>query len=102
MLRVSLMTIYRRRREFGMLNTPNGSLTSMELRVLVQRLQAEMPALGQTMVWGRLRSMGFFVTSERVRSVIHDIDPIQTALRWRCDLVRHQPYSVPGSIKNMC
>ena len=79
-----------------MLNTPNGSLTSMELRVLVQRLQAEMPALGQTMVWRRLRSMGFFVTSERVRSVIHDIDPIQTALRWRCDLVRHQPYSVPG------
>ena len=46
--------------------------------------------------FGRLRSMVFFVTRERVRHAIHDIDPIHTALRWRCELVRRHPYSVPG------
>ena len=71
-----------------MTGTPTGTITD--------RMQTELPALGQTMVWGRLRSMGFFVTRERVRHAIHDIDPIQTALRWRCELVRCHPYSVPG------
>ena len=96
MLSVSLMTIYCRRREFGMLGTPNGSLTDMELNSLLLHLQTEMPALGQTMVWGRLRSMGISVTCERVRCAIRSIDPIQTALRWRGNLVCRQPYSVPG------
>ena len=59
-------------------------------------MQTELPALGQTMVWGRLRSMVFFVTRERVRRAFHDIDPVHTALWWRCELVCRHPYSVPG------
>ena len=59
-------------------------------------MQTELPALGQTMVWGRLRSMVFFVTRERVRRAFHDIDPVHTALWWRCELVHRHPYSVLG------
>jgi len=95
-LGVSCMTIYRRRQEYGMTGIPTGTLTDAELHMIVHHMQTELPALGQTMVWGRLRSMGFFVTRERVRRAIHDIDPIHTALQWRCELVHHHPYSVPG------
>ena len=60
MLRVSSKTVYQRRQEYGMIHTPNGRLFDSELQTV------ELPALGQTMVWGRLRSMGFCVTHERV------------------------------------
>ena len=48
------------------------------------------------MVWGRLRSMGFSVTREKVRQAIRHTDPLYTALRWRGDVIKRQPYSVPG------
>ncbi len=47
------------------------------------------------MVWGHLRLVGIRVTRERVREVIHQIDPVQTALR--CVQITHRrPNSVPG------
>lgn len=39
------------------------------------------------MVWGQLRAMGFSVTRERVRNTLREIDPIETALRWRGQVV---------------
>ena len=95
-LSISTMTLYRRRVEFNMVREPSGVLTDSELHFVVLRLQSEMPALGQTMVWGQLRSMGFSVTRERVRNTLREIDPIETALRWRGQVVHRQPYSVPG------
>ena len=79
-----------------MLGEPNGTLTDSELQSVIMQLQSDMPALGQTMVWGRLRSMGFSITRERVRNAIRAIDPIETALRWRGQQVHRQPYRVPG------
>ena len=96
MLGVSYMTIYRRRQEFWMPRSPSGTLSDAELYDVICHMQSKLPALGQTMVWGTLRSMGFCVTRERVRQAIRDIDPIHTALRWRWQLVRRHPYSVPG------
>ena len=66
MLGVSYMTVYRRWREYGMSGTPNATLTHAE--------QRESPDLGQTMVWGRLRSMGFSVTREGVQRTLRNID----------------------------
>ena len=66
-----------------MLGEPNGTVTDSELQSVIMQLQSDMPALGQTTVWGRLRSMVFFITRERVTAVIRAIDPIETALRWR-------------------
>ena len=45
------------------------------------------------MVWGRLRSLGFKVTRERVRNAIRSVDPLHTALRWK-EMTTRRPYSV--------
>ena len=56
-----------------------------------------MPEIGQSMVIGRLHSMGFHsVQRERVRVAIRAVDPLNTALRAPGALTRRQPYSVPG------
>ena len=94
-LGVSHMTIYRRRQEYGMMENPSGNITDSELREVLQQMRRELPSLGQTMVWGRLRSLGFKVTRARVREAMRVSDPINTALRWR-EITPHQPYSVPG------
>ena len=95
-LGVSYSTIYRRRQEFGMADRYGAHITDSELREVLHRLRGELPSLGQSLIWGRLKSMGFNVTRERIRQAVRENDPIQTALRWRGELVRRQPYSVPG------
>ena len=93
---VSRKTIYRRRQEYGMGNDPSQNITDNELREILQEMRRELPSLGQTMVWGRLRSLGFKVTRARVSEVMRASDPINTALRWR-EITSRQPYSVPWS-----
>ena len=75
---------------------PNETLIDSELQSVIMQLQSDMPALGQTMVWERLRLMGFSITRERVRNALCAIDPIETALGWRGQQVHRQPYHVPG------
>ena len=97
-LGVSRMTIYRRRVEYGLISSTSGGLIDGELRV-VNEIQRDQPALGETMIcmiWGRFRSMGFHITRSRLREAIRESDPLQRALRWRGELARRQPYSVPG------
>ena len=74
-----------------MVGEASGVLTDSELHFVVLCIQSEMPALGQTIVWGQLRSMGFSVTHERVRNTLRQNE---TALRWRGQVVHHRPYSV--------
>ena len=95
-LGVSQMTIYRRRVEYGMLNYVSRNITDEELRVIVDQIRRDLPTLGETMMWGHLRSMGFRIARERVRCAIRETDPLHTALRWRGDITRRRPYSVPG------
>lgn len=95
MLGVSRMTIYRRRVEYGI--TSSGSnLSDGDLMSILQQISSEQPAMGETMMWGRLKSMGFHVTRSQLRVAIREVDPIQRALRWNTQLARRQPYSVPG------
>ena len=95
-LGISRMTLYRRRREFGMLERPHqNSVSDTELLEIVRSLRTEMPDVGQSMVNGRLRSMGFIVSRERVRRCIQITDPLNTVRRWHGATLRH-PYSVPG------
>ena len=95
-LGVSYTTVYRRRREYGMEEEPVGNLTDPGLSGVVQQLKREFPSMGETMLWGQLRSMGFMITRSRVRHALREADPMHTALRWRGELTRRQPYSVPG------
>ena len=94
-LGVSYMTVYRRRREYGMMENPDGNITDSELHEILRLMRRELPTLGQTLVWGRLRSLGFKVTRARVREAMKASDPIHTALRWR-EITPRRPYSVPG------
>ena len=60
-LGVSYMTVYRRRQELGISDTVGRTITDAELHQQVHQIRAQFPTIGQTMIWGRLRSMGFQV-----------------------------------------
>jgi hypothetical protein len=97
LLGVSIMTVHRRRLEYGLSAIDEGAqVTDEELRTLLRLLRRELPFLGQTLVWGRIRSMGLQVTRDRVRQIAIEDDPIHNALRWRGGMHQRQPYSVPG------
>ncbi|XP_064384818.1 uncharacterized protein LOC135333721 [Halichondria panicea] len=98
LLGVSRMTIYRRRREFGILDVHSAarSISDSDLRTKLQQVRREMPNMGETLVIGRLRSLGYAVTRQRVRNAIHATDPLNAALRWRGILTARRPYSVPS------
>ena len=57
-LGVSRMTIYQRMLEYGLNSSASGSLSDNELRVILDEIRRDQPTLGETMTWGRLRSMG--------------------------------------------
>ena len=95
LLGVSRMTIFRRRREFGQVERVGDNIDDGELELVVRQIRRSSPSLGQTMVWGTLRSMGYRVTRERVREAIRITDPINNALRWR-EVSARRTYSVPG------
>lgn len=96
LLSVSRMTVYRRRLECGMVNEPANDLTNQELCDLLQRMRANSPYLGETMVWGRLRSLGYQVTRDRVCQAIRATDPLSIALPSLPAVTSRRPYSVPG------
>lgn len=98
LLGVSRMTIYRRRHDFNMLDSASNrnTLTDLELRELIRSWKSEMPAIGETLVIGRLHACGHYMPREKVRCAIHDVDPLNTALRSPHGLTRRQCYSVPA------
>ena len=95
-LMVSRMTLYRRRVEFGMLDEPSSIIGEEELLSVVRQISREHPQVGQSFILGRLRSLGYRVTRERVRKVVRLCDPLSTALRWHGNPAYRRPYSVPG------
>ena len=90
------MTLYRRRREFGLLEDYQQTITDANLRQLLIEMRQQHPNFGETMAMGHIRSLGYHVKRAQLRSAIHQTDPIQTALRWRGELIHRRPYSVPG------
>ena len=98
LLGVSRMTLYRRRRDLGLLefDEPRRNVSDNELHRLLQAMRQEMPSMGEALVIGQLHAMGYDVTRRRVRVAIHATDPLNTALRWRGILTTRRPYSVAG------
>lgn len=78
MLDVSRMTIYRRRVEYDLLVDPSASISDVDLKEKVLMLRSQHPDIGETMVWGQLRSMGIQVTCERVRFALRQSDPLNS------------------------
>lgn len=96
LLGVSRMTLYRRRQEFGLLSDQSATLDNDSLKRVLSELRQEHPDIGEKMVIGRLRSMGYRVCRARVREVIRETDPINTALRWQGVKTSRRQYCVPG------
>ena len=95
MLMISRMTLYRRRVEYGLIGSC-APISDSELFDLVQQIVRDHPYVGQSFVWGVIRSQGYEVTRERVRRAIRQSDPIGTVSRWGQIITPRQPYSVPG------
>ncbi|XP_019861672.1 PREDICTED: uncharacterized protein LOC109590193 [Amphimedon queenslandica] len=86
----------RRRVELGLIVEPSTVISDADLIGFIRDMQATSPHIGQTLVMGRLRSMGFKVTRERVRNALRHSNPFRSALRWPGVLTHRRPYSVPG------
>ncbi len=92
----SRMTIYRRRRDLGLLNEDRFlDISDLDLKDLVLSIKNMLPDCGERMVLGFLRSKGLFVRRCQLRRIIHEVDPVNTPLRWHSRVMR-RPYSVPG------
>ena len=97
LLGVSRMTIHRRYREFGLHEElGRNRMINTDLDTLLREMRVEFPTMGETMVWGRLQSLGCSVTREQLRQSIRRTDPLHTALRSPSAAISRRPYSVPG------
>ena len=96
LLGVSRMTIYRRRVEYRLTEEPRIVPTDAQLHTVISDIQADQPEIGEVMIMGRIRSMGYKVSRQRLRQEIRNSDPLHVALRWRGGLTSRRPYSVPG------
>ena len=95
MLGISRMTLYRRRVEFGMVRQGN-VVDDNQLLHALREMRSDFPEMGEVMVLGRLRALGYRVTRERVRRAIRETDPLNTALRATTGPLTRRVYSVPG------
>lgn len=59
-------------------------------------MHVDFPDMGEVMVVGRIRSLGFCVSRDRIRRIIRSTDPLNTALRGITGRTSRRPYSVPG------
>ena len=82
-LGVSRMTIYRRRVEYRLTEEPMVVPTDLQLHTVVSEIQAGQPEIGEVMIMGRIRAMGYKVSRQRLRQEIRNSDPLRVVLRWR-------------------
>ena len=79
-----------------MLDDPSSDISDNDLASLISEIQCMTPSVGESLVTGRLRSLGYHVSREKVRQVLRSTSPPSSALRWPGVLTNHHPYSVPG------
>lgn len=96
MMGVSRSTLYRQCTDME-LHHPSvkPTLTYNELLPVVINIKKEFADMGERLLLGMIRARGIRCTRETLRKVIHDVDPINTTLRWNAKLYR-RTYSVPG------
>ena len=75
MLGISRMTLYRRKKEYG-ISSRNRIMSDAELDTFLRDVRKELPYSGETVIMGRLRSMQCCVPRKRVRESLRRIDPL--------------------------
>ena len=51
----------------------------------MSEIKNTLPGVGEKLILGRHKSMGYWVTRAHVRDALRSVDPINTALRWQGD-----------------
>ena len=74
------MHIYRRRIEYSLIQDPSTEISDAQLRIVLQAIKQDNPELGEVMVLGIIRSMGYRVSREKIRQEIREIDPLPLLL----------------------
>ena len=92
---ISRMTLYSRRVELGLIENYS-CISDGDLAEAVSSIKRNMPNVGERMVQGILHSHGVRIQRWRIRDAIHEVDPINTPLRWK-PRIQRRPYSVGGS-----
>ena len=96
LLGVSRMTVYRWRRELCLFHDRMVVPDDMQLRELVVEIHEQSPDVGETVMQGQLRSMGYRVIRQRMHNAIRSTDPLNVALRTPRGAIERRPYSVAG------
>ena len=81
-------------RDFGINHRLFSSIPDSQLQNIVSTIKHHHPRAGEVMVQGHLRAQGVHVQRNRLRSAIHQVDPVGAASRRRPP-IRRRVYSVP-------
>ena len=98
MLGISRHTLWRRRQEWGMVGQQSPS--QQDIGAIIQRIRSSHPDMGECMIIGQFRAMGYRISRAKIRRAIQEVDPLYTSLRWRNRVIPRRPYSVrsPNSL----
>lgn len=79
-----------------MVDSPYTEISMEDLRSLIREFKMDNPGIGESMAAGLLRSRGYKVTREKIRSALRSEDPLGYLLNWPGGLTRRRMYSVAG------
>ena len=95
---VSLSTIRRRMKEFGLnVHSRYSVISDQELDELVLHIKHDYPASGYRIMDGILRSYGYRIQQVRIRSCMQRVDPEGAIVRW-FDTIQRRKYHVQGPL----
>ena len=107
-LQVSISTLQRRRKEFGLSDSAYSEISDDELDEMYRRITGSpttgilTPNIGRRRFIGALRSRGLNVQRWRVTECLRRVDPVGTALRWRMTIHRRKYYvPTPNSLRHI-
>ena len=84
---VSRSTVYRKCKEAGITDIEKMQRVSYDnLLPVVNEIKNEFPDAGERLLSGLLHARNINFSRDTLRRVIHDVDPINTALRWNAKL----------------
>ncbi|XP_051977989.1 uncharacterized protein LOC127639797 isoform X2 [Xyrauchen texanus] len=100
LLHVSLSTVKRRLKEYGLsVKQTYSQISAEDLRKVVSDFIQRCPNSGYAMVFGYLKSTGIKVTQSTVRETLKAVDPVGTLLRGlHLNFVQRTVYSVPSPL----
>ena len=89
MLNVSVRTVQRRFREFGLsIRASYSVISDSDLDGVIKDIMGEFPNIGYRRVHGELGRRRIKITQHRIRETMHRVDPNGVAVRWMNSIPR--------------